>query len=197
MPRVSSKQKLGDFLRLHVGKVVTSTQLQHASGGASEWARRLRELRETGWAVRSHNDRADLKPGEYILEKLPSKEAQAYVFARPVSKRIRAQVLERNGYTCQMCGAGAGESDELNPGRTVRLHVGHIVDRSLGGKDELSNLRALCSACNQGAKNIVQEPPSRVWLLAQMRRASLDDQLAALRWLRKKFSEDCSQERQR
>ena len=81
-------------------------------------------------------------------------------------------MLERNGYTCQMCGARAGDPDDQNPGRCVRLHIGHIVDPSHGGKDEPSNLRALCSTFNQGAENIVREPPSRTWLLGQLKRAT-------------------------
>lgn len=192
MARVSSKQGLRDFLRPRVGKVVSSAELQQAAGGAVEWGRRLRELREEGWAIRSHNDRSDLKPGEYVLEEEPvaMQAVPTYAFSRPISRRIRAQVLERNGYTCQMCGRGAGDPDDENPGRTVRLHIGHIVDRSHGGQDELSNLRALCSTCNQGAKNIAQEPPSRIWLLGQLRRANLADQHAALQWLRQKFGED-------
>ena len=111
----------------------------------------------------------------------------AYRFTRPISARVRAQVLERNGYTCQMCGAGPGDTDELNPARKVRLHIGHIRDKSHGGLDELSNLRALCSTCNQGAKNVVQEPPSHAWLLSQLRRTSVADQKAALDWLLRKF----------
>ncbi len=108
-----------------------------------------------------------------------------YRFAKPISARLRAQVLERNGHTCQMCGIGAG--DEMPDGRPARLHVGHIVDRSHGGADRLDNLRALCSDCNQGAKNIVQEPPSHVWLMSQVRRASENDQGEVLKWLRNKF----------
>jgi hypothetical protein len=34
-----------------------------------------------------------------------------------------------------------GEIDPFT-GRKVRLHIGHIVDKHLGGKEELSNLRA-------------------------------------------------------
>jgi 5-methylcytosine-specific restriction endonuclease McrA len=69
----------------------------------------------------------------------------------------------------------------------VRLHIGHIKDKSLGGKDELGNLRTLCSTCNQGAKNITSEKPTWIWLLSQIRRAGQDEQKAALDWLRKKF----------
>ena len=72
-------------------------------------------------------------------------------------------------------------------GRKVRLHIGHIKDKILGGKDELSNLRALCSTCNQGAKNITSEKPTAIWLLGQIRRAGIEEQKAVLAWLQKKF----------
>ena len=143
----------------------------------------MRELREEGWKISSHNDRADLKPGQYILEEPPG--ATAYRFPRAISSRLRAQVLERNGYTCQMCGVAGGGGD--GHGRAVRLHIGHIVDRSRGGRDTLANLRALCSACNQGAKNVTREPPSHVWLMSQVRRASVSDQREILEWLGRKF----------
>ena len=66
---------------------------------------------------------------------------------------MKSEVLDRNGFTCQMCGITPGQVDP-ETGRPARLHVRHIVDKTLGGKDEVSNLRALCSNCNQGAKNI-------------------------------------------
>lgn len=189
MPRkIGSKQKLREYLVSRVGKVLTSKELLEASGGATQWARRIRELRnDEGWPIRTHNDLASLKPGEYILESLPPLSDAAYSFQRGISQRVRAQVLERNGYTCQMCGAKAGDPDEQNPGRRVRLHLSHIQDKSLGGTNELANLRALCSACNQGAKNLTLEPPRYIWLLTQVRRAKEDDQRKILNWLLNKF----------
>ena len=186
MPRTSAKERIRQFLRERVGQVVTSHDLQAAAGqGVTEWARRVRELRTVeGWLIRSHLDDGSLRPGEYRLESLPE---QSYVFDPPISRRLRAQILERNGYTCQMCGVGAGDIDALNPTRKIRLHVGHIQDRSHGGRDTPSNLRALCNNCNEGAKNIVQEPPSWSWLLGQVRRAREDDQRRVLEWLRRKF----------
>jgi len=55
----------------------------------------------------------------------------------------------------------------VNPGKIPKSQD-IVKDRSHGGKDELSNLRALCGDCNQGAKNLVQEPPGRTRLLGQV-----------------------------
>jgi len=183
--RKGSKAKILEFLLKNIGKTVTSTQLQKASGYAAEWARRLRELRdEEGYPILSHKDRADLKPGEYIL----TNDHRRPAFKRGISKETRAFVLERNGYTCQMCGAGAGDSDPYHPGRTVRLTMGHIIDKSKGGDDSPNNLRAVCSNCNEGLQNATPPKPDYILLKAQIRRATQEDQLKILQWLCEKFN---------
>ena len=187
MKKMSSKKKIERFLEQNIGRVIDTEEIKQASGGVSEYARRLRELRnDEGWQILTHNDRADLKQGQYLVLSKP-KHGMAPKFARPISRRLRALVLDRNGFTCQMCGVAAGDPDDLNPGRPVRLHIGHIIDKSLGGKEELSNLRALCSNCNQGAKNLTLEKPKKLWLLQQIRRAGIDEQKAILEWLQTKF----------
>lgn len=187
MRKIGSKERIRQFFLLNIGKVVSSIELRDAAGaGVSEWARRVRELREDEkWPIVTHHDRAELKPGQYILTG-PPPEKEGVVFSRPISAKLRAEVLDRNGFTCQMCGLTPGDIDPAT-GRKVRLHIGHIKDKSLGGRDELSNLRALCSTCNQGAKNITSEKPTGLWLLSQIRRAGQDEQLAVFQWLRKKF----------
>lgn len=107
---------------------------------------------------------------------------------RGISKETRARILERNGYTCQMCGVAAGDPDPLGGPRTVRLAIGHIVDKSKGGDDSLTNLRAICTACNEGLQNTSPPKPDRIHLLAQVRRATIDDQRAVLQWLERKFA---------
>ena len=186
-PRVSAKNKIRAFLLANIGVVVTSTQLKDVVGpDVSEFARRVRELRdEEGWPILTHNDVATLKPGQYLLKEAPPEKADI-AFKRGLSARLRAEVFDRNGFTCQMCGLCPGDIDAAT-NRKVRLHVGHIVDKSLGGRDELSNLRALCSTCNQGAKNITSEKPTKVWLMSQVRRAGQDEQRAVYEWLATKF----------
>lgn len=161
-----------------------SGELRKASGNASEWARRVRELRtEEGYQILTHNDRSDLKPGEYLL--LDPKPLPA--FERGISKETRAFVLDRNGFTCQMCGAVAGERHPSDPARKTRLHIGHIVDKSMGGSDDPSNLRAICSVCNEGARNLTLDRPSLQKLLIQVRRATGADQIEVLKWLITKY----------
>jgi hypothetical protein len=185
MPRDSAKNRIKAFLLDNMGEVVTAKQLQEAAAPVSEWARRVRELRdEEGWPISSQHDDHHLKSGQYRLTGPPEKRDGKFV--RGISQKLRAEVLDRDGSTCQMCGLAAGEVDP-STGRKVRLHLGHILDKSLGGKDEASNLRTLCSTCNQGAKNVTTEKPSAIWLLSQVRRANLDDQRAVQEWLNKKF----------
>ena len=174
--RIGSRALLRVHFLKNIGKVMDSDELREVAG-ISEWARRVRELRnEEGYLILTHNDRDDLKPGEYLLESPKPQPA----FERNISKELRAFVLDRNGFTCQMCGAVAGEPHPYDETRKTRLHLGHIVDKSQGGKDEASNLRALCSVCNEGALNLTLDRPSISKLLIQVRRAKREDQLQVL-----------------
>ncbi len=183
--RVGSKEKIRRFFLANMGRVIEAREIQEAAGYVAEWARRVRELRdEEGYQILSHKDRANLKPGQYILET----DKRRPILPRSISRETRAFVLERNGYTCQMCGAAAGDPDPFHPGQTIRLTMGHIIDKSKGGEDTSNNLKAVCTNCNEGLQNSASPKPDRIWLLSQVRRATIDDQMEILRWLETKFN---------
>jgi len=180
----ASRARVLRFLLKNKGRVVGSDEIRHAAG-TSEWARRLRELRdEFGYAILTHKDRRELKPGQYLLET----DVRLPVLPRSISKETRAFVLERNGYTCQMCGLAAADPDPFHPGLKIRLTMGHIMDKSKGGKDTPGNLRAVCTNCNEGLQNVSPPKPDRIELLKQVRRATIDDQMHLLEWLEKKYA---------
>jgi hypothetical protein len=183
-----SKAKLREYFIKNIGKVLHSDALRKIAG-TSEWGRRVRELRnEEGMNIITHNDRSELKPGQYLLVDLKPLPA----FERGISKEVRAFVLDRNGYTCQMCGAAAGEPHPYDVGRKTRLHIAHIIDKTMGGSDEPGNLKAICSVCNEGASNLTLNRPEAIKLLAQVRRARISDQLDVLKWLIEKYPSQSS-----
>lgn len=180
---MAARDRLRSFLEANVGKVVTTHQLRRVAG-ISEYARRIRELRdEEGMQIRSHKDRHDLKPDQYVLESLK----RTAVMRRGISPQLRMEILERNGFTCQLCGAGPGDPDPYNKMRKVRLQVDHILPVSQGGADDRANLRALCTTCNQARSNLQTASEDAKNLLARIRKAPRDVQREVYEKLKKAF----------
>lgn len=182
----SAYDKLKVFFAENRGRTITGKELE-AVAGINSYPRRIRELRQDGWPILTNNDVDYLKPGEYRMDGEPP--SKPYRFSKNISRRVRSEVLERNHHACRKCGAMAGEPDPDNPSRVIRLHIDHIKARSHEGDDSPDNLRVLCSACNEGSKNLMLEPPSYSWLLGQVRRATGKDQKAVFDWLKTRFSE--------
>jgi 5-methylcytosine-specific restriction endonuclease McrA len=113
-------------------------------------------------------------------------EQKNFAFSQSVSSALRIAVRGGDELNCVMCGLTGGEIDSTT-GLRARLHVGHTIDKQLGGKDRLFNLLAVCSICIDGSKSITSDKPTGLWLLSQVRRAGQEEQLAVLNWLRKKF----------
>lgn len=179
-----ARKKLRAFLESRVGQVVTSEQLREIAG-ISEWARRVRELRdEEGMRILSHNDREDLKPNEYMLESLEPRE----VVARGISDKLRRLILDRDGSTCQICGSAAGEESGCELGKRCKLQIDHIVPISQGGTDDEHNLQAVCVWYNKDKANL-KVPTSRdaISALSLIRRQPRAVQLEVYEFLHKKF----------
>lgn len=58
---------------------------------------------------------------------------------------MRYDVLKRDHFRCQICGATQSDG--------VKLHVDHIIPVSKGGMTRMENLRTLCEDCNLGKSN--------------------------------------------
>jgi len=181
-PKGSARDRIRAFLRKNVGKVVTTQQLRRVAG-ISEYARRIRELRDDeGMAIQSHHDAPDLKPNEYRLACLEPSHIRV---SHKVDRAQRMRILERNGFMCTLCGLAAGDPDPDDPSRKVRLHIDH-EDPDGPATDE--NLRVTCNVCNEGRSNLGSLPaPSLLRVMREARRLPKDQQLDLLRDLQKRL----------
>ena len=83
---------------------------------------------------------------------------------------LRSYVFHRDGYTCRYCGNEKAERYELD----------HIVPRSRGGTDRVSNLVVSCRECNtrkgnQPVEEFLADKPGRLAAIRRTRRAPLAD----------------------
>lgn len=63
---------------------------------------------------------------------------------RPISGSVKYQVFTRAKFRCELCGVSAEDK---------ALEVDHILPKSRGGKNDLSNYQALCYSCNSAKRN--------------------------------------------
>ena len=167
-----ARTKIRAFLEANVGRVIHTDEIAEVAG-IRDYQRRIRELRnEEGMQIRTYKDRIDLKPDEYLLESLHRDP----VVARDVSARLRMEILERNGFTCQLCGRTGGDPDPVDTDKRVILVIDHIKPISQGGSNDRDNLRVLCTACNGARSNIETASESASNLLARIRRCPRDVQ---------------------
>lgn len=197
-----SKRKVARLVRefstlflQNVRRKVTKEQIA-AVAGISEWARRVRELRdEYGWQILSHKERpGELKPGEYILA---SDQPQVSAKARKIGKDQWYRILDRDHHLCLSCGRGPGDQHPIDSGRTVKLVVDHVVPISVAEQEGIDpyadeNLQTLCDVCNEGKWNkyVGRVGKARLNLIALVRHAPRAEQQRIYEMLREIFGTD-------
>lgn len=60
---------------------------------------------------------------------------------KPISKRVRFEVLRAHNFACLYCGTPSGVS---------QIEIDHVIPYSLGGTDDPWNLAPACVDCNAG-----------------------------------------------
>lgn len=65
-----------------------------------------------------------------------------------ISKRLRFEILRRDGFQCRYCGAKAPDAT---------LAVDHVTPKALGGTDDPTNLVAACRDCNTGKSSVAPD----------------------------------------
>src|SRR3989344_6482061 len=93
-------QKLLNALSSDLGNVVSNEKLIKVSG-QHNYARRVRELRAEGWDIVY-----SASPSGYVLRSTEktSKNVDEYI-----NLKLRKKILERDQYTCQLCGHKGNE----------------------------------------------------------------------------------------
>jgi len=162
-----------------VGAIFTSEEMREAHPGVVQIDRRMRELRELGWVIRSNQTDPNLSPQEYRLDAI-GEEAASTGQRRPISGRVRRELFEAAGNRCQVCGVGAGETYADAPGLIARLQIGHWVPiNQKGSPTALGNLRVECQRCNEAIRNRTggvvtsESVRARVQALPRQQRAEL------------------------
>jgi len=137
------KERILKYLLQNVDRPVTGEELRYVADGATEWARRVRELRtEEGWPIVTQTSgRPDLPVGTYLLES----SRQSPEHDRRIPDPVRREVLRRDGYRCSHCGWTHDEWNRTDP-RHLELH--HRVPHAELGKNDAPNLVTLCTVCH-------------------------------------------------
>jgi hypothetical protein len=139
--KIGTKEKLLKYLRANVGRPVLGEELIYVSKDATEWARRVRELRtDEGWPIKTkHSGRPDLPTGVYILE--DDKQAQPH--DRKIPDSVYVAVLMRDHYKCRKCGWDKALQVPGDKRHFLELH--HLEHHAVGGANTLENLLTLCN----------------------------------------------------
>jgi 5-methylcytosine-specific restriction endonuclease McrA len=72
---------------------------------------------------------------------------------KAIPPKRRLKVLQRDNYTCQICGKSPAKYPELEIDAVRKLEIDHVQPHSKKGSDDTDNLQTLCMLCNRGKGN--------------------------------------------
>lgn len=129
--------EIDDFISQATGKAQSQTE-----------RRRRQMVPSYGLDIRKVKVPGKSSPGYQLVGFLPN--AGGLSDRKPISKRVRAEVLHRYHARCALCGRNATEDG-------VKLDIDHKIPLDWGNweesdPDDIENLQPLCEDCNRGKK---------------------------------------------
>ena len=100
---------------------------------------------------RVNSDIPELTPTPEIENKQSSTNIKTKRGPREIPLSLRYKVLVRGNFRCKICGRSPAKD------KAVSLHVDHISPWSKGGPTSFENLRILCSDCNLGKGDKIED----------------------------------------
>lgn len=113
------------------------SRLQEGWPNGYTWPRHMRE-QHSAWIIPQ-----DFEAAYFFALSSLSKPAPLH----RINLSTRFQIMRRDGFLCQLCGASAQDG--------ARLEVDHKVPRARGGNNSDENRWTLCFRCNRGKRDQV------------------------------------------
>lgn len=82
------------------------------------------------------------------IKKIKLKDPKVRKISNYYKSKFRHIIFVRDNYRCVECGA---------TNKDTQLHIDHIIPRSKGGSNDLSNLQTLCKECNLAKSDTIWE----------------------------------------
>lgn len=153
---LSVQDRVLELLKANVGQPISGEQFRYVAADASEWARRVRELRtEEGWPILTKmQGRPEIAVGSYML----AEAKQAPRHDRKISDPVRIAVLKRDNFSCRVCGWSRKDLNPDDPRKFLELH--HVQEHAWGGSNSEDNLVTLCNVDHDAVHAGTLELPS-------------------------------------
>lgn len=173
------------WLLQEVGEGNTFTKEAHRASfpGITQADRRLRDLRDYGWAIDTSASDARLATDEqrFVSAGIPVWEAGARAVHRSplITAKQRIALFARDSYQCTLCGIGGGEDYEEFIGETATLVASRREVLTAGGA-VADGFVTECKRCKSGSDGA---PVDFEVVLQATQSLSVQDQEQLSRWI--------------
>lgn len=167
-----------------VGNTFTKEELRIAFPGIAQIDRRIRDLRDYGWVIRSNTEDATLRPDEqrFVQPGLrvwePAERRKGG--AATLSAKERRAIFEKDGYQCVVCGIAGGETYLDRDYETAVLSVTKCPNVDDDDSDPM--YVSECRRCRSGRAGGEGETNVSV-ILSNLRALPQDDRQRLSRWI--------------